>query len=296
MAQTFTSEIFSSTYRDDFKDSDNYHRVLFNSGRALQARELTQLQTIIQKEMSRLGKHLFKEGAAINPGGVTVNTEYEFVKLDTTVNQLPVTITDLVGVEFTSAGSISFRVLEVVPAAGVDPATLYITYTNTSSGTSGAVPIRVAPGEELTSSSFTLTVQSTNTISNPAVGQGCKASIHGGDFFAQEHFVFAAEQSKIISKYSNTPSASLGFKVTQDIVSSSDNQALFDNQGATPNLASPGADRYRIQLTIATRDEIDSDENYIEVAKIVNGVISSQVTAIDSYNAVSYTHLRAHET
>ena len=286
MAQTFTSEIFSSTYRDDFKDSDNYHRVLFNSGRALQARELTQLQTIIQKEMSRLGKHLFKEGAAINPGGVTVNTEYEFVKLDTTVNQLPATITDLVGVEFTSAGSISFRVLEVVAATGLDPATLYVAYTNTSSGTSSTAPIRVAPGEELTSSTFTLTVQSTNTISNPAVGQGCKASIHGGDFFAQEHFVFAAEQSKIIAKYTNKPTASLGFKVTQDIITSSDNQALFDNQGATPNLASPGADRYRIQLTIATRDEIDSDENYIEVAKIVNGVISSQVTAIDSYNEI----------
>ena len=151
MAQTFTSEIFSSTYRDDFKDSDNYHRVLFNSGRALQARELTQLQTIIQKEMSRLGKHLFKEGAAINPGGVTVNTEYEFVKLDTTVNQLPATITDLVGVEFTSAGSISFRVLEVIAATGLDPATLYVAYTNTSSGTSSTAPIRVAPGEELTS-------------------------------------------------------------------------------------------------------------------------------------------------
>ncbi len=286
MAQTFTSEIFSSTYRDDFKDSDNYHRVLFNSGRALQARELTQLQTIIQKEMSRLGKHLFKEGAAVNPGGVTVNTEYEFVKLDTTINQLPATITDLVGVEFTSSGSISFRVIEVVAATGSDPATLYTAYTNTSSGTSSAVPIRVAPVEELTSSSFTLTVQSTNTTSNPAVGQGCKASIHGGDFFAQQHFVFASEQSKIISKYSNIPTASLGFKVTQDVITSSDNQALFDNQGATPNLASPGADRYRIQLSIATRDEVDSDENFIEVAKIVRGVVTSQVTAIDSYNEI----------
>ena len=47
MTKAFTSEIFSSTYRDDFKDSDNFHRVLFNSGRALQARELTQLQTIM---------------------------------------------------------------------------------------------------------------------------------------------------------------------------------------------------------------------------------------------------------
>lgn len=286
MAQAFTSEIFSSTYRDDFKDSDNFHRILFNSGRALQARELTQLQTIIQSELGRLGKHIFKEGAAVNPGGVTVNTEYEFVKLDTTTNQLPANITDLVGVEFTSAGSIAFRVIEVVEAIGSDPATLYVTYTNTSSGTSGTSPVRVAPGEELTSSSFTLTVQATNTISNPAVGQGCKVSIHSGDFFAQQHFVFAQEQSKIVSKYTNNPSLSIGFKVTQDIITSSDDNSLFDNQGATPNLSSPGADRYRIKLTIATRAEINSDENYIEVAKITNGRISAQVTAVDNYNQI----------
>ena len=147
MVKAFTSEIFSSTYRDDFKDSDNFHRVLFNSGRALQARELTQLQTIMQKELARLGKHLFKEGAAINPGGITVNTNYEFVKLDTSSNQLPTA--SLVGVEFTSAGGIAFRVIEVVAAAGSDPATLYVAYTNTSSGASGANPIRVAPGDRL---------------------------------------------------------------------------------------------------------------------------------------------------
>jgi len=286
MTQAFTSEIFSSTYRDDFKDSDNYHRVLFNSGRALQARELTQLQTIIQTELGRLGKHIFKEGAAVNPGGVTVNQSYEFIKLDTTTNALPATITDLVGVEFTSSGSISFRVIEVVAAEGLDPATLYVSYTNTSSGTSGTSPIRVAPGDELTSTSFTLTAQATNTVSNPAVGVGTKASIHAGDFFAQQHFVFAKEQSKIISKYTSNPTKNLGFKVVQDIVTSSDKAALFDNQGATPNVSSPGADRYRISLTIATSDEVDSDENFIEVAKIVNGIVTSQVTAIDSYNEI----------
>ena len=37
MPKTFTESVFSSTYKDDFIDSDNYHRVLFNSGRALQA-------------------------------------------------------------------------------------------------------------------------------------------------------------------------------------------------------------------------------------------------------------------
>jgi hypothetical protein len=237
MTKAFTSEIFSSTYRDDFKDSDNFHRVLFNSGRALQARELTQLQTIMQRELARLGNHIFKEGAAVNPGGMTLNTQYEFVKLDTTTNSLPAVITDLVGVEFTSAGGIAFKVLEVVAATGSDPATLYITYTNTSSGTSGLTPVRVAAGDTLTSSSFTLTVQSTNTVSNPATGQGAKVSVHAGDFFAQDHFVFAKEQSKIISKYSNTPTTSVGFKVVQDIVTATDDNTLFDNQGATPNLS-----------------------------------------------------------
>ena len=286
MTKAFTSEIFSSTYRDDFKDSDNFHRVLFNSGRALQARELTQLQTIMQKELGRLGRHLFKEGAAVNPGGLTVNTSYEFIKLNTTTNALPATINDLVGVDFTSASAIAFKVIEVVAATGSDPATLYVSYTNTSSGTSGATPVRVAAGEDLTGGSFTLTVQATNTVTNPAVGQGCKVSMHAGEFFAQDHFVFAKDQSKIISKYSNTPTTSIGFKVVQDIVQASDNSALFDNQGATPNLASPGADRYRIVLTIAEQSDIDSDENYIEVAKIKNGAVTSQVTAIDDYNRI----------
>ena len=287
MVKAFTSEIFSSTYRDDFKDSDNFHRILFNSGRALQARELTQLQTIMQTELGRLGRHLFKEGASINPGGLTVNTNYEFVKLNTTTNALPANITDLVGVEFTSASAIAFKVIEVIAAVGADPATLYIAYTNTSSGTSGASSVRVAAGEELTSSSFTLTVQTTNTVSNPAVGRGCKVSMHAGDFFAQDHFVFARNQSKIISKYSNKPTTSVGFKVTQDIVSAADNNTLFDNQGATPNLASPGADRYRISLIIAEQSDIDSDENYIEVAKIRQGRVVSQVAATDSYNEIN---------
>jgi hypothetical protein len=289
MVKAFTSEIFSSTYRDDFADSDNYHRILFNSGRALQARELTQLQTIMQKELGRLGKHIFKEGASVNPGGVTVNNEYEFIKLDTTTLPLPAIITDLVGIEFTSDSLVKFKVIEVLAATASDPATLYVTYTDTKSAATNtnSSSIRVSAGEAISSSNYSLTVQATNTISNPAVGQGTKASIHAGDFFAQEHFVFAKGQSLIISKYTSNPNTRLGFKVTQDILTSSDNSALFDNQGATPNLASPGADRYRINLTIADKADVDSDENFIEVVNIVGGFIQSQVGANDNYNQIA---------
>ena len=35
-------------YYDDFKEDKNFHRVLFRPGFAVQARELTQLQSILQ--------------------------------------------------------------------------------------------------------------------------------------------------------------------------------------------------------------------------------------------------------
>ena len=204
MATRFTENLFSTTYKDDYRDSDNYYRILFNSGKALQARELTQSQTIIQKEIERFGRNIFKEGASVNPGGPTLNTRYEFIKLDTTSNVLPADTSGMVGDEFTGQTSgVKFKVLEVVAATSTDPATVYVTYTDTTSGTAGADPIRSTPGEEAVglNSGVTVTVQTTNTTANPAVGKGAKISVDRGDFFVQGHFVFVERQSKIIGKY-----------------------------------------------------------------------------------------------
>ena len=81
MATTFTKTTLSSTYNDDWNDSDHYHQILFNSGRALQARELTQMQTIQHKEIARLGKNLFKEGTPTLDGGAVINSKYDFVQI-----------------------------------------------------------------------------------------------------------------------------------------------------------------------------------------------------------------------
>ena len=45
MATKFTNDTSTTVYHDDFSDSAGYQKILYNSGRALQARELTQLQT-----------------------------------------------------------------------------------------------------------------------------------------------------------------------------------------------------------------------------------------------------------
>ena len=285
MPNTFTENSFASTYKDDWKDSDHYHRILFNSGRALQARELTQMQTIIQEEIAKFGRNIFKDGAAVNPGGPTIKNNVEFVKLNTTSGAIP-TIANAFNKTLTGQTSgIIARVNRVIDAEGSDPATLCIQYTDTQSGTAGAEVIRFTPGETITDGVTNFVVQTTNTAENPATGQGTQVSNAAGDFFARGHFVFAEPQTIVLSKYSTTPNAEIGFRITEDIVTASDNDALFDNQGVTPNRASPGADRYRIRLTLINKTDLAAGENFIYYANIVAGEIVEQVSATSDYNA-----------
>ena len=81
MPKDYTSTTFSEVYKDDYADSDGYYRVLFNSGRPLQARELTQLQTILQTQIQRFASNIFLDGAAVSASGAGVQ-KAEYVVLE----------------------------------------------------------------------------------------------------------------------------------------------------------------------------------------------------------------------
>lgn len=270
MANQFTDTTFAVTYKDDFLDSDNYHRVLFNSGRALQARELTQLQTIIQKEVERFGDHVFKEGAMVRPGGLSLNTA-EYVKLEGN----PSNLTDFaVGQELTETGTgIKARIIRIESyESATVPATFYITYTDTGSATAGATAIRFTPGATIANSDGdSITVQVTNTTENPAAGAGTLLSVTEGDFYARGHFVQCNPQTIVVDRYSTTPTKNIGFKTIEDIVTTDDDTALYDNQNVLPNETAPGADRYRIRLILVNEEDVAADENFIFLNRLSSG-------------------------
>ena len=284
MVSILTSTTLSSTYKDDFADSAGFHRILFNSGRSLQARELTQLQSILQKQIERFGNNIFKEGAVVKPGGTNLNQKYEFIKLNTTTNDLPPDTSTIVGKDFTgSTSGIIVKVLQVVDASSPDPATLYVQYVNTGS-TGGATTRRLTPGENIVNGSTILTVQSTNTTTDPAVGVGVLATILSGIYYVRGHFVFTEDLTKIISKYSDNVTTNIGFKSNEQIINATDNINLYDNQGANPNLTAPGADRLKISLSLVEESEVNSDENFIHIATVKNGVIYNAIDTNSSYN------------
>ena len=72
----------SEPFYDDYLESDNYHRVLFRPGYAVQARELTQLQTALQAQIDRHGQFAFNDGSPVVGGKTTHKLDNDYVKVE----------------------------------------------------------------------------------------------------------------------------------------------------------------------------------------------------------------------
>ena len=274
MATNLTSTTFLSEYNDDYRDSDHFHRVLFNNGKALQARELTQSQTIVQQELGRFAKFIVNEGAIFNNSGNLASGVNAFSYTYLKVNSLPTGFAQLKGTEIND-GDLFAVVKEVVAASGSDPDTIFVKMTKgqvggaaTATNTSVSKPF--SSGATITTTLGNVTIQS----ANDAVGKASIVEIPQFDTFAGQHLVMVEAQTLVLSKYSPTFTGTVGFKVLEEIVTTADNVALFDNSGSTPNLTSPGADRLRITLTLTTGADVAATDTFYEVYKVRNGAVS----------------------
>ena len=277
MATNLNNTTFLSEYNDDYRDSDHYHRILFNNGRALQARELTQTQTIIQKELERLAKFIVTEGSIFNAGtNIAAGSESQaFTYL--IVDSLPTNYSELIGTEIDN-GDLYAEVKKVIPANTDDGDANNVIIVRMTRGKTGGSDPNV---NTLETASFALgdtldTVlgNSTLTIKSDAGSIGSSALVEVPSFntYAGGHLLFVEAQSIVIGKYTATPTVKVGFKLKQEIITSADNIALYDNSGATPNLTSPGADRLKITMILTTEAAVESGETFYELYDIINGV------------------------
>ena len=69
----------ASPYFDDFDEDKKFHRVLFRPSFPVQARELTQLQSILQNQIERFGDSVFKTGSIIKGCAPTVISDANYV-------------------------------------------------------------------------------------------------------------------------------------------------------------------------------------------------------------------------
>ena len=296
MATTFTSTTLSSVYNDDFNQNDHYHQILFNSGRALQARELTQLQTLIYQELGRFGRNIFKEGAAVSSGGLSINSNYDFVQIGSVISGGDFADIPVGSIFVQQPEDIRARVLAVAPidvANGITVNTLFVQYI--SSGDNAAAVVGTDyktfdPSGDLSQigGDYELTVAALATAPATSVtGKGVRIDVGAGDFFVMGRFVHASAQSLLLSPYGESVDAIVGFKVVQEIVTVNDTSALYDNAGGLVNTASPGADRYRILLQFVNQEDTTTDDTFVFVARIENSKIVEEVDTNDGYNKIN---------
>ena len=251
----------TNPYYDDFVDTKNYHRILFRPGYAVQARELTQLQTQIQDQINKFGKHVFVNGSIVLGGGRSFENDLLSIKLNSTYSGATVNLANFVGKTITGVTSGTKAIVKsVADITATDPKTLLVKITSGSAFTLG---------ENITTSPGTVYNATIQTLS--AFNSAMSFAIDSGVFFVDGKFIYLEAQSIPVAKYSNTSSHNIGLVLNESIITSDDDTSILDRAQGSPNYAAPGADRYKAALTLTVKDLGAPLDNFVEVARIVAG-------------------------
>lgn len=261
-----TTNTNNAPWYDDFSTDKDFHQILFKPGYPVQARELTQVQSILRDQIAKFGNHIFKHGSVVIPGNSNSDLNVCYVKLQTTTNN----VTTLEGKNVVGVTSgLRGIIRKGLVATLTDPATLYVSYYN--SGVNGEKLF--LNNEELNIDGVFLRAAVLN-----ATGGSSMAFLAAGVFYVNGSFVSVAQQSIVIGKYTTTPSCHVLLKITESIVNSDEDSTLLDPAQGSYNYAAPGADRLKITLTLMTLElSATIDNNYIEIMRYNGGVLEEHL-------------------
>ena len=275
-----------SPYFDDFDKDKNFHRVLFKPGAPVQARELSTLQSILQNQIEQFGTHFFKEGSKVIPGNLSYNQRYTCVQIEDTFLGIPVSLyTDqLLGLKITGQRSgVTATIVKILSKEESvrNNLTLYIKYRQSGENFSDD---KFSDGESLSAdkdivygaSVIAANEPFANTLAFGANATGTAMSIGEGVYFVRGIFAQVQGETLILNQYSQFPNFRIGLDVQEDFISADEDPSLNDNASGFTNFAAPGADRFKISISLAKKRLNDTnDQNFIEIARVEQGELQS---------------------
>ena len=304
MAKNYNTE----PYRDDFNPTKGYHRILFKPEYPVQARELTQLQTMAQYQTSLFASSIYSQNSPVTGGNVTTNLNCYYITLNETYNNRSIDVNEFTNKTITdNSGMVVADVIAVSEKTGSsgeagDPPTIIVNYLSGSMFKNGDLVYIKEDGRKTP-----LAITTTNSES--CTGRSSTASVDEGVYFVMNgttpvlsdtgetvdykigNFVTVQKQTVILEKYSNEPTMRVGLNIIENTITADEDESLNDPAIGSTNYSAPGADRYQIKLVLETRPySLGNDENYIELVKYKEGVIEKQVDSsiysdIDDYFA-----------
>jgi len=256
----------ANPYYDDFNEDKKFLRLLFKPGFAVQARELTQIQSLIQNQVRRQGDFVFKNGSLVS-GGQIFNQDATYLNLSPIYAESNLVANNFVGQTILSIDESKratvLKVYDFDEGTG-DPITLMV---------------QQIYGEPFESTETIKTNEVSPYFANIAtsgVGTGQIVSVNQGIYYYDGFFIQTDAQTIAVNKYTNqSQNVRVGFEVTESIVTSSTDTSLLDPAQDASNYQAPGADRFKIDLILSTRDiESADDERFIQLQEIKESVVT----------------------
>jgi len=262
-----------SPYFDDYDENKDYYRLLFRPEYAVQSRELTQIQTGLQRQLERFGKHIFKEGSVVYGGQTVIEVKevYYVIVKTTNINSETIDAEDFIGQFVIDSGGRGVRAYVIAAENGdgftANP-TLMLKYVS-------AVDQRFVANDEIQTEDGSLLA---TAVSSNAVGEGSTCSIGEGVFFVRGLFAHIAAQTIILEKHSTIPSYRVGLEIAETIINENNDSSLLDPALDASNYQAPGATRYQLTLTLAKRSLTSTDDTaFIELMRTDSGDLIKKI-------------------
>lgn len=296
MAKSFNN----SPFYDDFDEKNNFAKILFRPGYAVQGRELNQLQSILQNQISRFGASIYQSGSPVLGGETVYDPKISYLKLQTQYANNNITLSQFNNNVITdTANNVRAQVITISEqtTGNIDPPTLFVKYLTGSTF----------------SNNSTIKVEGSNVFANITTqGLGSVVSINDGVFFldlsnlnpisnteansvyttTNGYFVRVPKQTLILDKYSNTPTYKVGLEILDSIITEQNDSSLLDPALESSNYQAPGAARYVIDATLSSRILNSTDDtSFIELMRIDNGVLIKN-TSVPIYSNLMKTLAR----
>jgi len=263
-------------YYDDFDEDKNFMRVLFRPGYAVQARELTQLQTILSNQIEKFGNHIFKSGSPITGGKISLDSNANYIVLNSQYSNEDVVPSNFLNKTIVSYNSTKTAKAKVIAVDSVDNnPVLVLKYLSGD---------RFIEDDEI--KIFGQNIFGKLRSAN-AYGGSYVASIQEGVYYFKGQFVKIVPQITVVELFYRTgtsttinslPSYKLGIEFENQTIDEIDDTSLLDPAQGSFNYQAPGADRFKIAATLSKRS-IDSADisSFIEVIRLVNGVKTKEL-------------------
>lgn len=302
------TDLNTEPYFDDFDETKNFHRILFKPSTAVQARELTQLQTILQNQIERFGDNILREGTIIKGGNFVEESPLPYVKLldmatDTTGASVSATVATYVGMKLigqtTGVEAIVVDAIAGLETQNPDLNTLYVRYIKNAQNannenigvfsTTEQLQVQQLDTNNVWQNYHLVTVAGALAgIGDAAIGNGYGVRCGDGIIYQKGHFVRFTDDLTIVSKYNTQPNnVVVGFVTNEELVTSNQDESLLDNASGFNNYNAPGADRLKLTpvLTVTTPALAKADEHFFIIQEYVHGKVARR-NLTTQYNSI----------